>query len=262
MGLSSLGQPKYKKIIKEKLFDNFEKLSLNLKFFNHHKNNYLYNFLGEPNQSQILNDNILDLFKFEINSNTFNEDIASSIQNIFEELLEIILNKCLKLNFSKNLVYAGGCALNSLANKKIFDKKYFDNIFIPYAPGDGGGSIGSALYFLSKKNKEFNSNNLQNPYLGKNFSNDEISNLIEEKKLKETFNIKYFENKNERNSIIARQIYENNIIGFFSGKMEFGARALGNRSILANPTSPDIKDIINCKKKEEKALDLLHHLSY
>ena len=78
------------------------------KIFNHHKNNYLYNFLGEPNQSQILNDNILDLFKFEINSNTFNEDIASSIQNIFEELLEIILNKCLKLNFSKNLVYAGG----------------------------------------------------------------------------------------------------------------------------------------------------------
>ena len=88
--------------------------------------------------------------------------------------------------------------------------------------------------------------------MGKNFSNDEISNLIEEKKLKETFNIKYFENKNERNSIIARQIYENNIIGFFSGKMEFGARALGNRSILANPTSPDIKDIINLKIKKRK----------
>ena len=253
MGLSSLGEPKYKDIIKEKLFDNFEKAKLNLQFFNHHKNNFLYNFQGEPNQSQILNDSVFDIFKSEIGASSFKEDIASSIQNIFEELLEIILNKCLKLNFSKNLVYAGGCALNSLANKKIFDRRYFDNIFIPYAPGDGGGSIGSSLYFLSKTNKQFDSNNLQNPYTGKSYNNNEINSLIKTKKLKENFNIKYFENKKERDQILARQILKDNVIGFFSGKMEFGARALGNRSILANPTSPEIKDIINLKIKRRES---------
>lgn len=253
MGLSSLGKPKYKSIIKEKLFDNFEKQKLNLEYFNHHKNNYLYNFLGEPNQSQILNDNIVEIFKSEIETNEFKTDIASSIQEIFEESLDIILNKCLKLNFSKNLVYAGGCALNSLANKKIFDKKYFSNVFVPYAPGDGGGSIGSSLYFLSKKSNKFNPTNLQNPYLGKNYKNDEIGDLIEEKKLKDFYNIKHFKNKKELNVVVAKQIYENNIIGFFNGKMEFGARALGNRSILANPSSPNIKDIINSKIKRRES---------
>jgi len=253
MGLSSLGEPKYKDIIKEKLFDNFEKIKLNLKFFNHHKNNYLYNFQGEPNQSQILNNSVYDIFKSEIGSSNFKENIASSIQYIFEELLEVIFNKCLKLNISKNLVYAGGCALNSLANKKIFDRKYFENIFIPYAPGDGGGSIGSSLYFLSKKNKEIEFKNLQNPYLGNCYNNNEINNLIKIKKLKENFKIKYFENKKERDQILAKQILEDNIIGFFNGKMEFGARALGNRSILANPTSSKIKDIINLKIKRRES---------
>ncbi len=253
MGLSSLGEPKYKNIIKEKLFDNFGKLKLNLKYFKHHKNNYSYNFLGEPNQSQILNDNVFDIFKSEIEKNTFKADIASSIQNIFEESLNIILNKCTKLNFSNNLVYAGGCALNSLANKKIFDKKYFNNVFIPYAPGDGGGSIGSSLYFLSKKYNKFNPNNLQNPYLGTNYKNEEISNLIKIKKLKEFYNVKYFNNKKNLNMVIAKQIHENNIIGFFNGKMEFGARALGNRSILANPSSANIKDIINSKIKRRES---------
>ena len=67
------------------------------------------------------------------------------------------------------------------------------------------------------------------------------------------FNIKYFENKKERDQILARQILKDNVIGFFSGKMEFGARALGNRSILANPTSPEIKDIINLKIKRRES---------
>ncbi len=148
MGLSSLGKPIYAEKIKNNLFKNFDKLQLNLKYFNHHKNTYSYNFNGEPNQSEIFNQNIFGLFKDDISSNSFKMDIASSIQNIFEDLLNLILIKCVKRNFSKNLVYAGGCALNSLANKKIFDKNYFDNVFIPYAPGDGGGSIGSSLFFL------------------------------------------------------------------------------------------------------------------
>ena len=252
MGLSSLGEPKYKNKIKKNLFNDFENLELNLNYFNHHKKNYLYNFSGEPNQSEIFNSGIFNLFENESNSKTFKEDIASSIQSIFEDLLELILKKCNKKNFSKNLVYAGGCALNSLANKKIFEKNYFDNIFIPYAPGDGGGSIGSALFYLSKKNNKFDKNNLQNPYIGSHFNNIEIEKIINKKKLDQTYAVKYFNNKNDLYKIIAKQISENNIIGFFNGKMEFGARALGNRSILANPASADIKDILNEKIKKRE----------
>ncbi len=252
MGLSCLGVPKYKETIKKNLFIDFEKLKLNLNYFNHHKKNYLYNFSGEPNQSEIFDRKIFDLFKYEINSKSFKEDIASSIQSIFEDLLESILIKCHKKKFSKNLVYAGGCALNSLANKKIFEKNYFEKVFIPYAPGDGGGSIGSSLFFLSKKNNAFDNDNLQNPYLGNYYTNDSIKKIINEKKLDQIYNVKYFENKIDLYKIIAKQIKENKIIGFFNGRMEFGARALGNRSILANPNSPNIKDIINEKIKRRE----------
>ena len=251
MGLSSLGQPIYKEKIKEKLFTDFNKLKLNLKYFNHHNRNYLYNFSGEPNQSEIFTKDIYSLFKNDVNRNTFKQDIASSIQKVFEELLDLILLKCTKRKFSKNLVYAGGCALNSLANKKIFEKKYFDNIYIPYAPGDGGGSIGSSLFFLSNK-KKLIIKNLKNPYLGVDYSNNYIEQEINKKKLTEKYDVKYFKDKNILYQKVATKILQNNVIGFFNGKMEFGPRALGNRSIIANPCSQNMKDIINMKIKRRE----------
>tara|TARA_B100000902_G_C27319859_1_gene923664 strand:- start:3498 stop:5225 length:1728 start_codon:yes stop_codon:yes gene_type:complete len=251
MGLSSLGQPIYKDIIKKNLFTDYNNLKLNLKYFNHHNKNYLYNFSGEPNQSEIFNKEIYNLFKNDINTKTFKEDIASSIQNVFEDLLNLILLKCIKKKISKNLVYAGGCALNSLANKKIFEKGYFDKIYIPYAPGDGGGGIGSSLFFLSNK-KKLIKENLNNPYLGKNYTNSHIEKIISQKKLIERYDVKFFENKKELFKEVAIMIMKNNVIGFFNGKMEFGARALGNRSILANPCSPNMKDIINMKIKRRE----------
>ena len=92
----------------------------------------------------------------------------------------------------------------------------------------------------------------RNPYLGNYYTNDTIKKIINEKRLEETYNVKYFENKIDLYKIIAKQIKENKIIGFFNGRMEFGARALGNRSILANPNSPNIKDIINEKIKRRE----------
>ena len=251
MGLSSLGQPIFKEKIKKNLFTDFNNLKLNLKYFNHHSNNYLYNFSGEPNQSEIFNKEIYQLFKNDFKTKTFKEDIASSIQVIFEELLNLILSKCIKKKISENLVYAGGCALNSLANKKIFEKKYFNNVYIPYAPGDGGGSIGSSLFFLSK-NKELINENLKNPYLGQNYTNNFIEKILNQKKITEKYKVKFFNNKTNLYQEVATKILKNNVIGFFNGKMEFGARALGNRSIIANPCSSNMKDIINMKIKRRE----------
>ena len=90
--------------------------------------------------------------KFQIKKiSKTHKNIASSVQKVFEHKLINIIDKIHDLKFSNNLVYAGGCALNSLANKKILDSKLFKKIFIPYAPGDGGGSIGSALIVAQKK---------------------------------------------------------------------------------------------------------------
>ena len=162
------------------------------------------------------------------------------------------LPKKVYMNISKNLVYAGGCALNSLANKKIFESNLFNNIFIPYAPGDGGGSIGSALITAKKKNKNVNFTNLQTPFIGPKFSDLKIDTKIKNTNELSKFKVEYYKDKNILYEKVAKLIFENKIIGFFNDQMEFGARALGNRSILANPCDTKIQDIINSKIKRRE----------
>ena len=252
MGLSSYGEPEYFDKIKKELFFDYKNYILNTNYFNHINKNYKYNFKGNPNQEIIFNKKIYELFSNqEINSKKFKENIASSIQKIFEDILLFTINRIKKINFSNNLVYAGGCALNSLANKKIFDSNLFDKIYIPYSPGDGGGSIGSALYFLSNNNYK-NFQNINTPYIGPDYTNEIIGKEIKDNSELKNFKIKFYNNKNELNTQISRLIKENNVIGLFNGKMEFGARALGNRSIIANPCNPNIKEIINLKIKRRE----------
>ncbi len=255
MGLSSYGKPIYEEILQKELFVSNEDPLLNLKYFNHTNKNFEYKFEGEPIQSQILNDN----FKKLINQNNyeifedFQKNMASSCQKIFENYLEKIINKILKRKFSKNLVYAGGCALNSLANKKIIENSDFEKVYIPYAPSDNGGSIGAALVTSNILNTKEKILNLQNPYLGASYDNIIIKEFINKNKLYSKYKISYFEKKDELHKKVAKLIYENNIVGFFSGRMEFGARALGNRSILANPGYKDVKDLINQKIKRRES---------
>jgi len=155
MGLSAFGKPIYYDLIKKELFKEYsEDFKLNLKYYKFQKNNFNYNFEGTPNQKELYNENIIKIFNKNSlndlsNEKEFSQNLTSSTQKIFEDILFQILNKY-KLKH-KNLSYSGGCALNSLANGKIVSKKIFDNIFIPYCPGDNGGAIGSAMYLFKKK---------------------------------------------------------------------------------------------------------------
>ena len=256
MGLSSYGSPIYSKLIEEKIFTNVKNFKLNLDFFNHTDKNFNYNFLGSPKQNKIFNNKIENLLN--LNKKIENEfiktqrDIASSIQKIFEKQLITICQKIKRLNYSNNLVYAGGCALNSLANKNLFESNLFNKIYIPYAPGDAGGSIGSALQVIKNHDPNLVLKNFYSPFIGPSYTDEEIQNELNNNSHLKEFSITKFENIDHLNQKIAKHIFENKIIGYFNNRMEFGARALGNRSILANPCNPNIKKIINLKIKRRE----------
>ncbi len=257
MGLSSYGEPKYYDIIMENIFKRSKEIELNLKYFNHTDKNFSYKFEGQPNQNDLYNfelEKLLDVKDLESeNINDAHKNIAASTQKVFEKKLFEICEDIKKMNISKNLVYAGGCALNSLANKRIQESKLFENIFIPYAPGDGGGSLGSAFYVQKKINKKEKLSNLSSPYIGTSYSNENIKIIINKNLELKNFDIEYYKNKHELYTILANLIYNNKIVGFFNDKMEFGARALGNRSIIANPSGKNIKEIINKKIKRRES---------
>ena len=252
MGLSAYGKPKYYELIKKNLFIDYDKnLELNLKHYNFQKKNFSYMFEGEPNQNIIFDKSVKELFK-EFNNFSLDEinvefkrDLASSTQKIFEEKLFRII-KDNKKNY-ENLSYAGGCALNSLANGKIVKENIFKNMFVPFCPGDNGGSIGSALYLYKKKYPDFKTKNLCNPYLGKCYSKEEISSSLS--KYRNLISFKFIQNFDELIKFTAKSLKDNKIVGWFQDKMEFGPRALGNRSIISSPIGPEIKNLINSKVK-------------
>ncbi len=254
MGLSSFGQPLFYELLLNNIFTSHEnEIKLNLKYFNHDKSNYSYNYNGLPKQDFIFSNKIFELLNIKNNQNledSLKQNIASSVQKIFEYFLEKIINKFIINDFSENLVYAGGCALNSLANGKILKNNKLKNLFIPYAPGDSGGAIGSAI-IVSLYNYNKRIGNISSPYLGNKYGNIEIDSYIKKKKLNKDFKVIKTSNQ-ELTKTVAKFIYNNKIVGWFRGKMEFGARSLGNRSILANPCNPNIKDIINKKIKKRE----------
>jgi carbamoyltransferase len=254
MGLASYGSPIYFDKIKDNLFIKSNKsiFKLNLNYFNHHKKKFKY-ITGENLIIDRIYSNKLNLlFDKEINksasSKKFKMDFASSIQKIYEFFFKKILNQVISKNYSKNLVFAGGCALNSSANNfLISDKSMFKNIFIPFAPGDNGGAIGAAFVAASKYNIKFE--NLKSPYLGVDYSVKYIDLAL--KKINQSGHLKYdlIQDDNELNNKVSNLIASSKVIGWFQNKMEFGPRALGNRSILADPRNPNMKNIINKKIK-------------
>ena len=252
MGLAAYGDPIYFKKILDNLFKNDEKIyHLNLEFFNHHKKEFRY--IADENLliDQIFNLKLEKLFSDEMKEENFQKNFASSVQKVFEFFFEKIINSIKKLNYSKNIVYSGGCALNSTANKFLTDEKKFENIFINCAPGDNGGALGAAFVVASKYN--LNLTNLKSPYLGKNFSKNQIEEILKIDYYKKKLSYDYLRSDDELFTSASKYIADGKVIGWFQGKMEFGPRALGNRSILADPRNPNMKDIINKKIKRRES---------
>ena len=255
MGLAPYGKPIYFEKIKNNLFKESKLFfKLNQKFFIHNDINFKYQNKITENINDIYNDKLNLLFKEDIEKSdtleNFKKNFASSTQKIFEHFFDKILNYISSKNYSSNLVYAGGCALNSSANNILTSKKYFENFFIPMAPGDNGGAIGAALLVNSKYNS--NQKNFTNPYLGNSYNDNEIELTINNK-FKNLIKFQKLDNFSNTCDLASNMIKNGKVIGWFQGKMEFGPRALGNRSILADPRNPNMKNIINQKIKRRES---------
>jgi len=175
-------------------------------------------------------------------------DIAASLQVIVEKVFILSARHLYMKTKSKNLCLAGGVTLNCVANAKILENTDFLDIYVQPAAGDAGGAIGSALYLsntIFHEPRHF----LSHSYLGPEFSEYEILKAIK------SSGFQNFKQLTEEELVekAAQNIFENKTVGWFQGKMEFGPRALGGRSILANPCSPNMKDILNQKVKKREA---------
>ena len=165
------------------------------------------------------------------------KNLAASLQKLYEREFLRLVKTAKHITGSKNLCIGGGCAYNGVANSKAY--KYFDSVFVPFAPSDAGSAIGATL------NKHIK----LTPYLGPSFSNREIKVILE----KFPTRVVYYKLKEEQLfSKTAELLAANKVVGWFQGSMEFGARALGNRSILASAINPLMRDRLNkvIKKRE------------
>jgi carbamoyltransferase len=243
MGLAPYGEPKYSKLILDHLIDlkNDGSFRLNMKYFD-----FATGF-------KMTNKNFEKLFQSKVrisesdNLEQFHMDVAASIQDVTETIvLKIAQN--IKDEFQiDNLCLSGGVALNCVANGKIFKKKIFKNIWIQPASGDAGGALGAALaYLYNEKNftRKINLDFMKGSYLGPSFSDAHIENILKTEK------IKYNNIKDEKFYDYISELLEMGMaIGWFQGKMEFGPRALGNRSIIADPRSENMQKKLNLKVK-------------
>lgn len=172
-------------------------------------------------------------------------DLAYTAQLFFEEIILNLINACYKKWPHQNIVFSGGCALNSAANGKIYTNTPYKNIFIPSAPADDGCSIGAALLAFKKFNPAKKIPYHQtNPYLGFDIKEEELQNFLSFSGYKHQ-KLSY----SEIYKTIAQNIFDGKIIAWVQGNAEFGPRALGNRSILANPCIAEMKDTINSRVK-------------
>ena len=165
--------------------------------------------------------------------------IAAATQKIFEDIVIRLMDKHIGsvLKDTGNLVFAGGCALNVVLNRKLIKHPLIKNIFVQPASHDAGTSLGAAVYasaVLGDKIKP-----MKDAYLGPSYSDAAIESLLKKKS-----NITY-EKKPDIEKEVAEVLKEGKVVGWFQGRMEYGPRALGNRSILGNPTTPGISDRIN-----------------
>jgi carbamoyltransferase len=177
-------------------------------------------------------------------------DLAFSMQAMYEKAFFHVLNYAYEKTKNPNLCLAGGCALNSLANGKIFDNTPFKEIYIQPASSDAGGCLGAAYYVFHQILGKPRTFEMKHAFWGPGFGQEEIRKVIEQNKDKVV--VEEIKEEEELIKRTARFISEGKVVGWFQGRLEWGPRALGNRSILADPRKPEMREILNQRIKKRE----------
>jgi carbamoyltransferase len=282
MGMAPYGQPKYQeKVYKLVRVQKDGSFQLDMDYFSYHYsdsrtfNGQFVKLFGEPRDpksefiTELTHANVSGQ-ETAVKSNQYYADVAASIQRVTEDTLLNMVNHLYKETGLKKLCMAGGVALNSVANGRILRETPFEDLFIHPAPGDSGGAVGAALYVwhvLLGKPRQFT---LENAYLGQEYNDREIKTFLDSKGIRYEM---YDDDETLFDRLVA-DIMGGKVVGWFQGRFEWGPRALGNRSILADPRRADMKHIVNSKIKfrepfrpfapvilEERAGEFFHGLS-
>ena len=265
MGLAPYGKPTYieqmREIVSLKSNGGFE---LNLNYFRHHKEKISHQWeSGSPHVGTLFSTDLEKLLgpkrKKDQELTQRHKNIAHSVQAMYEEAFFHLLNKLYEKYKLDNLTIAGGCGMNSVANGKILLNTPFKKVYVQAAAGDAGGAIGAALttwHKIGDKNSKKRVEPHDHAYWGPSFSSDYVSNLLRLQKdriKKENCVVENFLDFSQLTKLTAAEIAKGKVIGWFQGKMEWGPRALGNRSIICDPRRSDMKDILNLKIKRRES---------
>jgi carbamoyltransferase len=262
MGLAPYGQPAYLKQMRELVrIQRDGTFRLNLRYFRHHTDNVSYSWENcAPVVGTLYREALIDLLgrprKPGEPLEQKHKDIARSVQTIYEEAFFELLSALHNLHPSDYLVLSGGCAMNSVANGKVYLCSPFKKMYLPAASGDAGGAIGAAVYTQSQITDHGSPTTLKTAYLGPASSSQEIQALLDRKKAEITEVGCRTELVTDERQLLrqtAEAITNGKIVGWFQGRMEWGPRALGNRSILADPRRTDMKEVLNAKIKRRES---------
>ncbi len=257
MGMAPYGQPRYQdKVYRLIELDGDGGFRLNMDYFCFHYstcrtfNDRFVRLFGEPRDPKAefitrLTHADLSGRESKVERNQYYADVAASVQRVTEEILLKMANHLYQATGQKRLCMAGGVALNSVANGRILRETPFQDLFIHPAPGDSGGAVGAALYVwhvLLGKQRSFV---LENAYLGAEYEEREIASFLDGNGIR----YELYRNDEQLFEQLVESLKAGKVIGWFQGRFEWGPRALGNRSILADPRRADMKHIVNSKIK-------------
>ena len=261
MGLAPYGQPTYlpqmRKIVQVQGDGSFK---LGLEYFRHHSENVPYTWdNGSPEVGTLFAPALEDLLGPARKANEpleqKHKDMARSIQAMYEEAFFALVNKLHARYGGENLTLSGGCAMNSVANGKVMRQSPFKHVYIQSAAGDAGGAIGAALV-AAQQLGETRREHMSHAYYGPQYSEAEHAALLTAEAARiQASGCQVIEYKDEAQLCrdTAQAISEGKVIGWFQGRLEWGPRALGNRSILGDPRRANMKDILNEKIKRRES---------
>ena len=256
MGLSPYGNPKYADEMLEDviLLKSNGLFELNGKYFKHFKEGVSMSWEGgSPDIEPIFGDELVKKFgpvrKKGEKLEQYHMDLAASIQKVSEKVIFHLAEDLHQKTGLKNICITGGCAQNSVANGKLIENTSFENLFVPPAGHDAGTATGSALYYYHHVLGNPRNPYKPQPYTGIQFSEEEIEAYLKERKI----DYKKIDSDEELYEMVANQLVDAGVVGWYQGRAEFGPRALGNRSILMDPRRNDAKEILNIKIKKRES---------